>query len=90
MGHLISAEKLWEPLLIAWLSAKLSILNWLAKNCAYSVLMSWLMAEVFYTQLAGQELCLLQVNRPAEGYGSSHLTDWPSTVLSPIHIDKLN
>jgi hypothetical protein len=40
--------------------------------------------------LAGQELCLLQVNRPAEGYGSSHLTDWPSTVISPIHIDKLN
>ena len=33
---------------------------------------------------------LLQVNRPAEGYGSSYSTDWPRTVLSPIHIDKLN
>ena len=57
---------------------------------AYSMLISWLRAQVFYTQLAGQELCLFHVDRLAEGYGSSHSTDQPRTVLSPIHIDKLN
>jgi len=68
----------------------LSIPSWLAKDYAYSMLISWLRAEVFYTQLAGQELCLLHVDRPAEGYGSSHSIDQPRTVPPPTHTDKLN
>ena len=67
-----------------------AIVDSLAECYGYPFLTGWLRAEVFYTHLAGQELYLLHVDRPAEGYSSSHSTDRPRTVLSPIHINKLS
>ena len=67
-----------------------AIVDSLAECYGCPFLTGWLRAEVSHTQLAGQELCLLHVDRPAEGYSSSHSTDQPRTVLSPIHINKLS
>jgi hypothetical protein len=44
--------------------------NWLAKNHIYSMFTGWLSVTVLYTQLAGQEPCLSNVDSLAEVHGS--------------------
>jgi hypothetical protein len=59
------------------------MLNWLAKNHVYPMLIGWLSAMVLHTQLAGHELCLPHVNSLAEVHSSLCPTGQPRTVLIP-------
>ena len=54
-----------------------------AEKVLEPLLIGWLSAIVDYSQLAGQELCLLHIDRLAEGCGFLYSTGWPRTILTP-------